>query len=169
VTITCADLSNPEHQRDVVKLTAAYASDEMGNGAPLPAEVLERLIAGLQAHPTTIIFLAYADDQAVGIATCFVGFSTFAAKELINIHDFAVLAAYRGQGVGKALMRAVENHARQRGCVKLTLEVQQNNLRARRIYESAGFAQAVYGESSGGSLFYTKPLCSSLRGHHVDV
>jgi ribosomal protein S18 acetylase RimI-like enzyme len=46
----------------------------------------------------------------------------------------------------------------QRSGSKVTLEVQDNNSRARRIYEAAGFAQAVYGKTTGGSLFYTKTL-----------
>ncbi len=37
-------------------------------------------------------------------------------------------------------------------------KVQENNRHARRVYEAAGFAQAVYGETAGGALFYTKPL-----------
>ena len=54
-----AELARPEHSRDVVAMTAAYAMDEMGNGGPLPAEVLERLVPALRKHPTTIVFLAY--------------------------------------------------------------------------------------------------------------
>ncbi len=158
VTIVEADLAVPEHQRDVVALTAAYALDAMGNGAPLPADVLARLVPALREHPTTLIFLAYVNDQAVGIATCFLGFSTFTARPLINIHDLAVLPEYRGQGIGRTLLAAIERKARERGCSKVTLEVQENNTRARRVYEAAGFAHAVYGETTGGSLFYTKAL-----------
>lgn len=139
-------------------MTSAYAQDVMGNGGPLPTDVLARLIPGLRAHPTTIIFLAYVDDQAVGIATCFLGFSTFAARPLINIHDLAVLPEHRGRGIGRALLAAVEREARERGCARVTLEVQENNRRARDIYEAAGFAHAVYGETTGGSLFYTENL-----------
>jgi ribosomal protein S18 acetylase RimI-like enzyme len=158
LTIVEADLTTAKHQRDVVEMTAAYAQDEMGHGGPLPSDVLDRLIPGLRAQPTTIIFLAYAGERAVGIATCFLGFSTFAARPLVNIHDFAVVPEYRGQGIGQALMNVVERGARERGCVKVTLEVSENNSRARRLYEAAGFSQAVYGETTGGSLFYTKPL-----------
>lgn len=88
--IVKADLDRPEHQSAIVALTAAYALDVMGNGGPLPADVLERLVPGLKAHPTTVILLAYVDGAAVGIATCFLGFSTFAARPLVNIHDLAV-------------------------------------------------------------------------------
>lgn len=158
VDIVEADLSQPGHQRDVLALTAAYALDPMGNNGPLAPEVLGRLISGLRDHPTTLIFLAYIDKKAVGIATCFRGFSTFQARPLVNIHDLAVLPEYRGQGVGRKLLSAVEAKARELGCCRVTLEVQENNLTARRLYEHTGFAQAVYGKATGGSFFYVKPL-----------
>ena len=145
-----ADLANPVHQRDVVAMTAAYALDAMGNGAPLSADVLQRLIPALREHPTTIIFLAYHNHQAVGIATCFLAFSTFAARPLINIHDLAVLPEHRGGGIGRALLEAVEAKARTLGCAKLTLEVVENNTVARRVYQAAGFSQSA--------LFLTKRL-----------
>jgi GNAT superfamily N-acetyltransferase len=153
-----ADLGRTDHQDDVLALTQAYALDEMGNGGPLPAEVMERLILGLKSHPTTMIFIAYAAGKAVGIATCFRGFSTFQARPLVNIHDLAVLPEHRGRGVGPALLSAIERRARELGCCKVTLEVQEKNERARRAYARAGFAQAVNEETAGGALFYTKAL-----------
>jgi ribosomal protein S18 acetylase RimI-like enzyme len=158
VRVIEADLALPDHQRDVVTMTAAYALDVMGNGGPLPPDVLERLVPALREHPTTMIFLAYIGAQAVGIATCFLGFSTFAARPLINIHDLAVLPDYRGRGIGQALLETVVRKARARGCVKVTLEVREDNTRARRVYTAAGFRHAVHGETTGGSLFYTKLL-----------
>ena len=79
-----ADLTNPEHAAAIVTMTAAYAMDEMGNGGPLPADVLARLVPALREHPTTIVFLAFDGGRAAGIATCFLGFSTFAARPLIK-------------------------------------------------------------------------------------
>ena len=158
VKIVEADLNRAEYQHAVVELIDAYAMDPMGNGRPLSAEVRRTLIPGLQQHPTTVIFLAYQGGKAIGIAVCFLGFSTFAARPLINIHDLAVLPEYRGQGIGRRLLEEVERKARDLGCCKLTLEVQENNHRARRAYEAVGFAQAVYQEAAGGSLFLSKPL-----------
>jgi len=158
VRIVLADLAHDAHQRDVVAMTDAYARDPMGNGAPLSPEVKERLIAGLAGHATTLVFLAYDGDVAVGIATCFLGFSTFHARPLINIHDLAVVPEQRGRGVARELLAAVEAKARALGCCKLTLEVLENNVRARRTYEAANFAQAVYTDAAGGALFYTKSL-----------
>ncbi|MEW5814371.1 MAG: GNAT family N-acetyltransferase [Spirochaetota bacterium] len=138
VDVVEADLSLPEHQSDILSLTAAYALDPMGNGGPLPSEVLQRLIPGLRNHPTTLIFLANVNNKAVGIAT-FRGFSTFFALPVINIEDFAVLPEHRGHGIGQKPLAAVERKARDIGCCKVRLEVQANNTPARRIYERSGF------------------------------
>ena len=158
IAIVEADLSRDDHQRAVLALTDGYARDPMGNGAPLSPEVLARLISGLRALPTTLVFLAYAGGEPAGIATCFLGFSTFQARTLVNIHDLAVLPAHRGLGIARRLLEAVERKARALGCCRVTLEVQENNTTARRLYTDAGFAQQVYLEASGGALFYAKPL-----------
>jgi GNAT superfamily N-acetyltransferase len=157
VEIVQADLDDADHQRAVVALTDAYARDPMGNGAPLPQEKLDRLIDGLRNHPTTVILLAYAGGQAVGIATCFLGYSTFAVEPLLNVHDLAVLPGHRGLRIGAKLLEAVEQKARQLGCSKLTLEVGDTNARAKDLYEKAGFAQPT-SEGAGDLLFYAKPL-----------
>lgn len=156
VGIMEADLSRPAHQCAVLDLINAYATDPMGDGKPLAPEVRNALIPGLRQHPTTLIFLAYQGEAAIGIAVCFLGFSTFAAKPLINIHDLAVLPGYRGLGIGRQLLEAVEQTARAQGCCKLTLEVFEHNHRARRVYAAAGFAQATYQEAAGGALFLAK-------------
>ncbi len=158
VEVIEADLENSSHQEAILQLLDAYSRDPMGDGRPLSSRVKEELIPGLQEHPTTIIFLAYAGETPVGIGVCFKGFSTFAARPLINIHDFAVLPGNRGLGIGRKMLAAIEEKAVRLGCCKLTLETQENNLRARQVYEAAGFAQAVYQAEAGGSLFYSKPL-----------
>jgi GNAT superfamily N-acetyltransferase len=130
----------------------------MGNGEPLPADVLERLVPGLRAQPAALILLAYVEGKAVGIATCFRGFSTFAAQPLVNIHDLAVLLSHRGRGIGRQLLDGVVRKATELGCCKVTLEVKANNAKARRVYEMAGFSQAGYDEPTGAWLLYTKSL-----------
>ncbi len=137
IQILQADLDCQEHQQAVVALLDAYAMDQMGNGKALSNEVRRELIPGLQQHPTTIIFLASQNKKAVGIATCFGGFSTFAARPLINIHDFYVIPEGRGQKIGRMILAAVEQKARDTGCCKITLEVQQSNNRAQRISSPA--------------------------------
>lgn len=158
VEIVEADLANPAHQEAVLAMVDAYSRDPMGDGRPLDPVAQERLIPGLRRHPTTVILLAFAGEQPVGVAVCFVGFSTFAAKPLINIHDCAVLPEVRGQGVGRALLAAVEAKARALGCCKVTLEVLDQNHRALRTYLAAGFVRYSLQPGAGEAIFLTKPL-----------
>lgn len=158
IEIVEADLDRDDHQRSVLEMIDAYARDPMGNGRPLPDPVKKELIPGLRNHPTTLIFLAWCDGRAVGIAVCFIGFSTFAARPLINIHDLAVLPQGRGNGVARKLLAAVERKAREMNCCKVTLEVLENNRRALKVYAAAGFARATYTEAAGGALFFAKQL-----------
>ena len=158
VSIVEADLVRPDHQEATVDLLNAYAMDPMGDGRPLSDSVRRELISGLREHPTTLVFLAYRGSDPVGLAVCFRGFSTFAARPLVNIHDFFVFPKHRGAGIGRLLLGAIEQRAREIGCCKLTLEVQENNQHARRIYAAAGFTQAIYVPEAGGSLNFSKPL-----------
>ena len=159
VRIREADLTDPDDARGILEVLDSYASDVMGVRQPLAAEIRERIVPGLRDHPTTLVLLAVLDGRSVGVAVCFFGFSTFRARPLLNIHDLAVLPEYRGQGIGRLLLRAAEKRAQQRGCCKLTLEVRTDNGRARGLYERFGF------EASGGAdthmLFLAKPLAAA--------
>ena len=158
IRIVEADLSLAEHQEAVLAMVDAYSRDAMGNGKPLDQDVRTRLIPGLRRHPTTLIFLAFDGIQPIGAAVCFIGFSSFAAKPIINIHDFVVLPASRGKGIGRRLLEAVEAKARELGCCKLTLEVMDKNHQAIRMYQAAGFERYSLQEEAGVAIFMSKPL-----------
>ena len=153
-----ADLGSAKHQQAILAMVDAYSRDAMGDGKPLDPDVRMQLIPGLRKHPTTLIFLAFDREQPVGAAVCFIGFATFAAKPLINIHDFVVLPASRGKGVGRRLLETVEVKARKLGCCKLTLEVMDKNHQAIRMYQAAGFKRYTLQEEAGSAIFMSKPL-----------
>ena len=149
------DLSNPQHAEALVGLLNQYAQDPMGGAASLPPDVLQNLIPRLKQVEPFRGLLAVADGKFVGLANCFLGFSTFKAKPLINIHDLAVAPDARGLGVGSALLSAVDELAKEEGCAFVTLEVRADN-RARRLYLRHGF---VPGDPSTDAMsFFKKPM-----------
>jgi ribosomal protein S18 acetylase RimI-like enzyme len=137
-----ADLENPSHTRGLIECLDSYASDEMGGEQPLSAAVKSALIPGLKAQAGHLILLALEADLVVGIAICFMGFSTFAAKPRLNVHDLCVLPSHRGQGIGRRLLTSVMERARSAGACGVTLEVRTDNRVARRLYRSLGFTDA---------------------------
>ena len=50
----------------------------------------------------------------------------------------------RGKGVGKKLVEAVAEMAKQKNCGKITLEVRKDNLNARDLYKHEGFTEAPH-------------------------
>jgi GNAT superfamily N-acetyltransferase len=158
VLIREAKLADSQDAAAIVTVIDAYASDPAGGGAPLSREVRERLVPGLRRHGSAVVWLAFAAERPIGIAVCFVGYSTFRARPLLNVHDLAVLSNHRRRGVGRALLAAAERWAREHDCCKLTLEVQDANARARALYASFGFEDFVVAGSA--TRFLTKPLDS---------
>jgi ribosomal protein S18 acetylase RimI-like enzyme len=158
ITVIETDLASANHHRDFLAMMDSYARDPMEGGLELSADVRRELIPRIRQHPTFYAFLAYDDDKAIGFCLCFLGFSSFAARPLLNIHDIGVLPEYRGHGVGLKLMTAVEDKARSLGCCKLTLEVREDNDRARRLYRKLGFAESVVGPARIAMEFWSKPF-----------
>ena len=153
-----ANLADRNDARDVLTLLDEYARDLMGGGKPLPDDVKSRLPGDLAERPGAVVLLARSGKTAAGLAIAFEGYSTFRARPLLNLHDFVVGAAFRGRGVALALLDALETEARDRGCCKITLEVLENNGRARDIYARFGFLGYQLDPAAGKALFLEKNL-----------
>jgi GNAT superfamily N-acetyltransferase len=148
----------PAHREALVMLLDAYARDPMGGGEGLTQDVKARLCDDLAARPAAASFIAWLGNAPVGLINCIEGYSTFKAQPLMNIHDIAVLPGHRGAGVGQALLAAAEQHARARGCCKLTLEVLTGNARALSSYLRFGFAPYALDPAAGQASFMQKWL-----------
>lgn len=158
IEIVSADLQDDAHRRGLLEVLAAYAEDPMGSGRPLDARVRATVIDELAKVANREVLLAFWGDRAVGIAVCFLGFSTFRARPVLNLHDLAVAPFSRGEGIGRRLLEAVEARARDLSCCKLTLEVKDRNARARRLYASFGFGDFAPGDAQTQTLFLEKIL-----------
>jgi GNAT superfamily N-acetyltransferase len=95
------------------------------------------MIAELDGEPAGFAFLEHATDY-------------FTQERHAHLGIIAVTATAEGRGVGPALLAAAEQWGREQGYTKLTLNVFEGNVRARRAYERAGFAVET--------LRYVKPL-----------
>ncbi|MFZ6847014.1 GNAT family N-acetyltransferase [Undibacterium sp. RuRC25W] len=156
LTITQADLHRAQHANDLLFLLNDYACDPMGGGEPLSDYTRQHLIESLKLRPTVVAFLAYQNDQPAGFSICIEGFSTFACRPLLNIHDFAIRAEFRGLGIAKKLIDVISNFAQTRGYCKLTLEVLDGNAPARALYIDQGFATYELDPAMGGAMMMQK-------------
>jgi len=153
-----ADFSRPEHGQAVVALLDEYARDPMGGGEPLAEASRRGLVEALASRPWAHALLAYVDGEPAGLAIYFEGFSTFACKPLVNLHDFMVAQRHRGRGVAQQLLAALEAAARRLGCCKITLEVLEGNGPAKALYRKMGYAGYQLQQANGQALFWQKKL-----------
>jgi GNAT superfamily N-acetyltransferase len=121
----------------------------MGGGEPLAADVKARLCDDLARLPGAVSWLAWLDQQPVGLLNALQGYSSFKARPLMNVHDIAVDPAQRGKGIGQALLKALEEHAQQLGCC---------NSVAKQSYARFGFEQYTLSALTGQALFMQKWL-----------
>ncbi|WP_439115370.1 GNAT family N-acetyltransferase [Hydrogenophaga sp.] len=142
----------------VVALLDAYASDPAGGGEPLSDYAKTHLVRELATRPQAYTVLAFDGDLPVGLVNCIEGFSTFACKPLVNVHDVAVLASHRGRGVAAQMLALAEQVAQARGAVKMTLEVLSGNEPAVNLYRRIGYAGYQLDPAMGTAQFFQKWL-----------
>lgn len=153
-----ADLSVPAHAEAMVQLLDEYALDPMGGGQGLSDYVKTNLPVELAKRKTARVILAFVDTKPAGLVICLEGFSTFACKPLLNIHDVIVASPYRGRGLSKLLLQKAEAIALELGCCKLTLEVLEGNHIAQSAYKACGFSGYELNPQMGKALFWEKKL-----------
>lgn len=158
IDIIRADLTNSSHAEALTGLMRIYALDKMGGSKALSDYAAANLAKALNARNDTHVILAYHENEAVGLVTCIEGFSTFACKPLLNIHDAIVIKDYRGQGIIKMLLNEAENIAIEKDCCKMTLEVLEGNAPARSAYSKLGFSGYELDPEMGKALFWEKSL-----------
>ena len=91
--------------------------------------------------PNTAYLLASpdADSPPQGVAQVRFRFGIWWAAEDCLLEDLFVRADARGSGLGRALLGAVVDLARRRGCRRVELDANEDNAAAQALYTSVGF------------------------------
>lgn len=158
IRIVRVDYANPAHAAALVDLMDSYARDPAGGSEALSDFARANLVSQLAARPFIFSVLALDGDTPVGLINAIEGFSTFACRPLVNVHDVIVLPGHRGRGIAAQMFAAVEAIAVERGACKLTLEVLEGNTAARKLYQRMGFAAYQLDPSMGHAQFLQKWL-----------
>ena len=158
ILVLQASYSNSVHAEAIGLLLNHYAQDPMGGGHALSADLLQQLPAELAKRPHAFSVLAFVGGEPAGLVNCFEGFSTYACRPLVNVHDVVVKEPFRGLGLSQKMLQKVEEIARQRGCCKITLEVLEGNPVAQASYRKFGFDDSIFDPAHGRMLFWSKAL-----------
>lgn len=97
---------------------------------------LANSLFGVQRHAE--VLLAFVGTEPAGFALFFHNYSTFMGKPGIYLEDLYVRDAFRAQGIGTALLKAVGEIAVSRNCGRYEWSVLNWNKRAIDFYEKMG-------------------------------
>lgn len=105
-------------------------------------DAVEVTIEELQRHassnpPLFTCFVGEYEGRVEGLALCYPRFSTWKGKS-IHLEDLIVTDDMRGKGLGKALYRAVLEHAHQQQVRRVEWVVLEWNKNAIGFYEKSG-------------------------------
>ncbi len=100
--------------------------------------LLKELLSGPAARG--VIWLAESRGTLMGYLIVVLVMSVEHQGLMGEIDEFFVLPEARSHGTGARLLAAAEADLRQRGCVRLQLQLASGNTRARAFYERLGFA-----------------------------
>lgn len=92
-------------------------------------------------HPLIHVVLADWDGQPAGFALYFFNFSTWQGKPGLYLEDLFVRPAFRGVGIGKALLKRLARIAVDSGCTRYVWQVLDWNEPSIKFYEAMGARQ----------------------------
>lgn len=132
---------------------AAVLGADVFDGPALPEAVTAFLGTGA-ADPRTVLMLAEAGGRAIGFASGTVLDHPDKPRELF-IQELGVNSEARRQGIGQALIAALRQEGRRRGCVASWVLTETDNTVARATYaaaagrETTGIVMVDWDESDG--------------------
>lgn len=101
-------------------------------------ESLRATLFPADGKPVAECILADVHGAAAGFAIYFTNYSTFLAKPGLHLEDLFVVPAFRGKGIGKALLLHLARLANQRHYGRMEWTVLDWNQRAIDFYDSLG-------------------------------
>jgi GNAT superfamily N-acetyltransferase len=124
-------------------------------GSPTSDGAVESGVPRLLSSPEAEFLLAA--EPPVGFALLRYRWAIWTESEDAWLEDLFVEEENRGQGLGRGLLEACVDRARERGCARLQLDTNEVNERARKLYASVGFVEDKMAVG-GRDLFLTLRL-----------
>jgi N-acetylglutamate synthase-like GNAT family acetyltransferase len=110
-------------------------------GYPTDDEAIHRRLARIDASPADRLFVAEVEGQVVGMAGIHISLSVEHDGDAAKVSAIVVDDSFRQQGVGRALLEAVEAEARARGCVLVFLTTAERRAEAHEFYRRLGWEE----------------------------
>ena len=147
--------AEPGEAAIVARLIAEFG-EWWGQNA-LPADEIQASVERIMAGDDGEYLLGAADGaEARGVCQIRFRWSVWKSAEDCWLEDLYVQESARRSGLGRALVEAAVECARERGCKRIELDVNEDNAPALALYEACGFLTEP--KPPGRTLFVGKPL-----------
>jgi ribosomal protein S18 acetylase RimI-like enzyme len=152
--LTSVRRATPDDAAVLARLLHAF-DEEYDEEVP-PVEVLEeRFRLLIQEGEVTALL---AGDGPDGFAQLRFRPSVYADSLDAYLEELYVSPDRRGEGIGRALLEAAMQTARERGAGHIDLGTSEDDVAARSLYESAGFTNREGGPAGPVMLYYERDL-----------
>ena len=128
---------------------------EFGEPTPDGDVFAERAAPLIESGEVTVLF---GGDGPDGFAELRFRPSLYTGALDAYLEELYVVPERRGHGLGRALLEAAMEHARERGAAHIDLGTSEDDFAARALYESAGFTNREGGPDGPRMLYYERDL-----------
>ena len=128
---------------------------EFGESTPAAEVIAERAAPLIESGEVTVLFAGEGPD---GFAQLRFRPSLYTGALDAYLEELYVVPERRGRGLGRALLEAAMDHARERGAAHIDLGTSEDDVAARALYESAGFTNREGGPDGPTMFYYERDL-----------
>ena len=147
-------LATPADARVFGRLLHAF-NTEYGDPEPDAATIAERAAPLIASGEVTVLFAGEGPD---GFAELRFRPSLYTGALDAYLEELYVVPERRGHGLGRGLLEAAMELARERGAARIDLNTTVDDAAARTLYESAGFTNREGAPDGPVMLYYERDL-----------
>jgi ribosomal protein S18 acetylase RimI-like enzyme len=128
---------------------------EFGEPTPDADFIAARAAPLIESGEVTVLFVGEGPE---GFAELRFRPTVYAEGLDAYLEELYVVPERRGQGLGRALLDAAMDHARERGASRIDLNTSEDDVAARKLYESSGFTNREGRPDGPVMLYYERNL-----------
>ncbi|MEM7243956.1 MAG: GNAT family N-acetyltransferase [Acidobacteriota bacterium] len=135
---------------DLLRLVEMLADDPLGRErerfeSPLP-DGYHRAFESIDSDPNHVLLVAETEGEVIGqLQLSFLPNLTYQGSWRAQVEGVRVASSQRGAGIGRQLVEAAIERARERGCHLVQLTTDKQRPEALAFYESLGFVASHEG------------------------